>query len=79
MKAVIDPTGRILVPKALRSALGLTPGSVVDISAYGDGLRVTPGGRTARITRDADGRLVATGETRLDDETLFGLIDPSRR
>jgi AbrB family looped-hinge helix DNA binding protein len=79
MKAVIDTTGRILVPKALRSALGLTPGSVVDISAYGDGLRVTPGGRTARIARDADGRLVATGETRLDDETLFGLIDASRR
>ncbi len=79
MKAVIDPTGRILVPKALRSALGLVPGSVVDISSYGDGLRVTPGGRTARIVSDSHGRLVATGETELDDETLFTLIDAARR
>lgn len=79
MKAVIDPAGRILVPKSLRSALGLTPGSVVDISAYGEGLRVTPGGRTAQIAPDADGRLVATGETRLDDDALFNLIDAGRR
>lgn len=37
------------------------------------------GDRTAQIVRDADGRLVATGETRLDDETLFNLIDAGRR
>ena len=33
MEAVIDSGGRIVLPKQLRDALGLTPGSRVDVSA----------------------------------------------
>jgi AbrB family looped-hinge helix DNA binding protein len=33
MKAVIDHAGRIVVPKALRLALGLKPGQPLDIRA----------------------------------------------
>ena len=36
MKAVIDSAGRIIVPKALRDALGLKPGQPLEIRA-GDG------------------------------------------
>ncbi|TBM40051.1 AbrB/MazE/SpoVT family DNA-binding domain-containing protein, partial [Mycolicibacterium smegmatis] len=32
MKAVVDAAGRIVVPKPLREALGLQPGSTVEIS-----------------------------------------------
>lgn len=71
--------GRIVVPKALRERLGLTPGTRVDISAYGTGLQIVPAGRTARLVRDADGRLVATGDTTIDDDTVFTLIDAGRR
>lgn len=78
MRTTIDSAGRIVVPKALRDELGLTPGSTVDISRYGAGLQLVPGGRTARIV-ERDGVPVVTGETRLDDETLFGLIDAGRR
>ena len=79
MKARIDSGGRILLPWSMRDALGLAPGSTVDISVYGSGLQVTPGGRTARLERDADGRLVATSDTAVTDDDIFALIDAGRR
>lgn len=78
MKTKIDSAGRIVVPKQLRDELGLKSGTEVDISRYGAGLTVIPGGRTARLV-EKDGVLVATGETRIDDEVVFGLIDAGRR
>lgn len=78
MKTTIDAVGRIVVPKALRDELGLTPGSTVDISRYGAGLQLVPHGRTARLVEEG-GHLVATGEGTLDDETMYRLIDAGRR
>lgn len=66
------------MPKPLRDAVGLTPGSTVDVSRYGSGLQVSPAGRVARLV-DEDGVLVATGDTSIDDEHVFGLIDSGRR
>ena len=79
MKATIDSAGRLLLPKSLRDALGLTPGSTVDIAAYGAGVQVTPGGRTARLERDAGGRLIAVSDTVVTDDDMFALIDAGRR
>jgi AbrB family looped-hinge helix DNA binding protein len=73
----IDAEGRIVVPKHLRDALGLTPGSTVNISRYGAGPALLPVGRTARLV-DEDGVLVATGDTVIDDDVVFGLIDAGR-
>lgn len=67
-----------MVPKPLRDALALTAGTTVDISQYGSGLQVIPTGRTARLVEER-GLLVATGDTAIDDETVFGLIDAARR
>ncbi|WP_372698195.1 AbrB/MazE/SpoVT family DNA-binding domain-containing protein [Arthrobacter sp. JSM 101049] len=79
MEATIDSGGRLLLPKVLRDALGLAPGSTVDISPYGSGVQITPGGRTARLERDADGRLVSRAETVITDGVMFALIDAGRR
>ena len=79
MKATIDSAGRLLLPKSLRDALGLTPGSTVDVSPYGGGVQITPGGRTARLERSEDGRLVARSETVVTDDVMFALIDAGRR
>lgn len=79
MEATIDAVGRIVVPKALRDELGLVPGTKVDISRYGAGLHIQPGGRTARVVADEDGHLVLAGEGVLTDETMFALIDAGRR
>lgn len=78
MQTTIDSVGRIVVPKPLRDALGLTPGSTVDISRYGAGLQLVPAGRTARLI-DESGVLVAAGEVAIDDDVVFGLIDSGRR
>jgi AbrB family looped-hinge helix DNA binding protein len=78
MKTSIDSVGRIVVPKALRDALGLTAGSTVDISRYGAGLQLIPTGRTAQLVEES-GVLVATGETTVDDDVIFGLLDSGRR
>ncbi|HUF99750.1 MAG TPA: AbrB/MazE/SpoVT family DNA-binding domain-containing protein [Ilumatobacter sp.] len=78
MRAVVDQVGRIVVPKALRDRLGLTPGSTVDISLYGDGLHIAPGGRTARLEH-RDGVLVAVSDTVVTDDDVSDLIDSIRR
>lgn len=78
VEAKVDSVGRVLLPKALRDALGLQPGSTVDISRYGAGLQLVPSGRTARLV-DESGVLVATGDTQIDDDVVFGLIDAGRR
>jgi AbrB family looped-hinge helix DNA binding protein len=78
VKTTIDSVGRIVVPKVLRDALGLTPGSTVDISRYGAGLQLIPTGRTAQLVDEA-GVLVATGDTQIDDDDVLALIDAGRR
>lgn len=78
METKVDSVGRIVLPKALREALGIRAGSTVDISRYGSGLQVLPTGRTARLV-DESGALVAVGETVIDDDVVFGLIDAGRR
>jgi AbrB family looped-hinge helix DNA binding protein len=78
VEATVDDVGRIVLPKALRDRLQLTPGTKVDVSEYGDGLHVAPVSRTARL-ETRNGRLVAVSETTIDDDDVLGLIDAGRR
>lgn len=73
----MDSLGRIVVPKALREALGLTPGSTLEISRYGAGLHLLPTGRTARLVDDGDG-MVADSSTEVTDAIVFDLLDAGR-
>ena len=78
MKAVVDSVGRVVVPKPLRDALGLQAGSEVEISRYGAGLQLLPAGRCAQVVLEG-GVPVVTGETKIDDEIVFDLLDAGRR
>ena len=78
MRAKVDSVGRVVVPKPMREAVGLTPGSFVDTSRYGSGLQITPTGRVARLVEE-DGGLVVTGSATIDDKDVFDLIDSGRR
>ena len=77
MEAVIDQAGRVVLPKPIRDALGLLPGTRVDISSYGAGVQIVPAGRTARLIEER-GVLVAAGETPVEVDVLFALIDAGR-
>ena len=78
MEATVDSVGRVVVPKALREALGIVPGTTVDISLYGTGLALLPGGRTARLV-EVDGSLVADSQTVITDDEVVALLDAGRR
>ncbi len=78
VKVAIDSVGRVVVPKPLRDALGLEPGSEVEISRYGAGLQLIPAGRTAQVVIEG-GVPVVTGDTKIDDEVVLGLLDAERR
>jgi AbrB family looped-hinge helix DNA binding protein len=79
MEATVDSVGRIVIPKALRDALGLRAGTKVDVSFYGAGLQLVPHGRSGARLVEKNGRLVAVGEGRITDEDVFRLIDEGRR
>jgi AbrB family looped-hinge helix DNA binding protein len=68
----------VVVPKALRDRLRLTPGTKVDVGEYGDGLHIAPVSRTARL-EERDGRLVAVAETPVADDDVLALVDAGRR
>ena len=74
MKATIDSGERILLPKSLRGAMSLTPGSKVDIQRYGAGLQITLAGSTACLARSDSGRLEAHSNTVVTDEMMFSLM-----
>ena len=78
METVIDQAGRIVLPKPIRDALGLLPGTKVDITPYGAGVQVVPAGRTARLVEE-DGVLVSAGDTPVDDGVVFALLDAGRK
>ena len=42
MKATIDRSGRIVVPKHIREAAGLTPGAILEIRVVGSHLEIEP-------------------------------------
>ena len=78
MEAVIDQACLIVVPKPIRDALGLLPGTKVDITPYGAGAyKLCP-----QAGRRAWSRKTACSwrpYTPVDDDVVFALIDAGRK
>ena len=68
MQTTIDQAGRIVVPKALRDALGLKPGQILEVRV-GDGrLEIEAAPTAMRLERRGKG-IVAVTDTALPDLT----------
>jgi len=82
MRATIDQAGRLVIPKALRDALGLVPGEV-EVSADGAGLHIEP--LADDLLDDEDGLLVipagdvSVSAVSVSDELVRALRDADQR
>lgn len=55
MRVTVDAVGRIVIPKQLRSALGIGPDTELELQTDGGGLRLDPVGRRERPVAEQDG------------------------
>jgi AbrB family looped-hinge helix DNA binding protein len=59
MRTTIDRAGRVVIPKQLRSALGLSGGQAVELELAGERIELTPAPRPTQLHRGAHGVLTS--------------------
>ncbi len=81
MRTTIDGAGRIVVPKALREAMGLTAGRTIDV-VFTDG-RIEIELAPVEVELDAKGRLprlvAGASQPALTDEQVRDALEATRR
>ena len=81
MRATIDAAGRVVIPKSLREAIGLSDGGEVDIQLTDGALIVTPPTVRKRVV-DRDGRATIVPDEDLpllSDDVVRDVLDVIRR
>jgi AbrB family looped-hinge helix DNA binding protein len=81
MYVTVDRVGRVVIPKALRVALGITPDTPLELIPDGSGLRLEPVRRRQRAIGISDG-LPILGEVAgavLTDDDVRRLRDEIQR
>jgi AbrB family looped-hinge helix DNA binding protein len=59
MRTTIDRAGRVVIPKDLRSRLGLSGGDEVEISLEGERIELAPAPREVELREGSHGLLVS--------------------
>ncbi len=80
MRTTIDSGGRVVIPKAIRDRLGLSPGADVELAEADGGVEIRPAPAEIELV-EVDGRLVARadGLPALTDEIVRETIERVRR
>jgi AbrB family looped-hinge helix DNA binding protein len=81
MRTAIDAAGRVIVPKALRDQLGLTPGCELEIRARDGALVIEPVPTKVTLVREG-GVVVARPESELPaltSELVREVLESTRR
>jgi AbrB family looped-hinge helix DNA binding protein len=77
MKAAIDRAGRIVVPKPLRDALGLSPATPLEIEAVDGRLEITPEAPASEVVEGPNGPVVAAAGA-VDDAAVRAALEATR-
>lgn len=77
MKTRIDAAGRIVIPRALRDQVGITPGPI-DIHVVGSSIVIEPLAAEGFIERDGMLIIPAAGEP-ITDQDVRDLLESGRR
>jgi len=81
MRTTIDKAGRVVVPKAMRDALGLRGGAEIEIALVDGHIEIEPVASHIRLERK-DGRLVAMSDREmpaLTAEMVRDVLEQIRR
>lgn len=81
MHVTVDRVGRVVIPKALRVALGIGPDTVLEVFADDSGLRLEPVRRHERPIEELDGLpiLGKVAGVSLTDESVRRIRDDIQR
>lgn len=81
MRTTMDAAGRVVIPKALREAIGLSDGGEIEIQLVDGALVVAPPSVRKRI-EERDGRATIVAEhdlPPLPDQVVRDMLDSVRR
>ena len=78
MHVTIDAAGRIVVPKRLRDALGLTPGTRLDVDVLDGHIELSPPTSSAKIVAGPHGPTVAATGAPVTDHDLRDALEAVR-
>lgn len=81
MRSTIDSGGRVVIPKSIRSGLGLEPGSVVEVVEYDGRVEIVPVGAPVQL-EEVGGVVVARSSVELPpltDDIVRETLERTRR
>jgi AbrB family looped-hinge helix DNA binding protein len=81
MKTTIDSAGRIVIPRDIRNATGLGPGTVVEVAAHDGVVSIQPAAVAVKIVKKGGLHVAVAGDARgeLTEDEVRAVRDEVRR